>query len=113
MSRALSKAALTSVANKPLKFVAPKHVDFLFGKHGQVPPRLLSAILDEALDNINQGYSLTESRRGRFKEDPDTVAYLTGSMDALMRDNRETKANPWDLCQDFDFDITLAYSGPS
>ena len=109
MPRALSMAAVNAMHSKPLKFVASKNVDFLFGKQAQVPPRILSAILDEALDNINQGYSLTESRRGRFKEDPKTVEYLTGSMDALLRDNRETKANSWDLCQDFDFDITLEY----
>lgn len=111
MSGALSPSSLAALRAKPYNFVLPKHVEMLFGKTALTAPEILAKVLDEAIDNINQGFSATESGRGRVKEDPDTVSYLTGSIEALVRHNRETKAHPWELCQDFDFDITLEF-GP-
>ncbi|WP_219627720.1 hypothetical protein, partial [Vibrio parahaemolyticus] len=31
---------------------------------------------------------------------------MTGSIDKLIQHNKSKKSNPWDLCGDFDFDIT-------
>ncbi|WP_210458918.1 hypothetical protein [Vibrio crassostreae] len=92
--------------SQKLKYIDLEYVEELFGKYCPINSNMLAHIIDEALDNINQGYSVTTSKR-RFKsEDPAVSQYITGSIDKLLKHNKTKKSHPWDLCGDFDFDIT-------
>ncbi|HCM0780008.1 TPA: hypothetical protein N2777_001642 [Vibrio parahaemolyticus] len=96
----------SKVLSKSLRYVDLNYVEDLFGKYSPVSSNMLAHIIDEALDNINQGYIHTTSKQ-RFKsEDPAVSRYVTGSIDKLIQHNKSKKSNPWDLCGDFDFDIT-------
>ncbi|KAF3984790.1 MAG: hypothetical protein HFP81_00335 [Methylococcales symbiont of Hymedesmia sp. n. MRB-2018] len=89
------------------KYVNPKSVDRIIGKFAPVNSFLFSRIIEEALDNINQGYVHTEAGRGRFKSDePEISEALIGISDRLLDHNvSHSKKSQWDLYQGLDFDI--------
>lgn len=92
---------------KPLKYVNLKAVYQLLGKHSPVSPKLFAHIIDEALDNTNQGYVHTEPHIGRKKSDDPTISSaLVGIADKLMKHNVEgKKEHPWDFYSGLDFDL--------
>ena len=90
-----------------LKYVNLKAVYQLLGKYAPVSPKIFAHIIDEALDNTNQGYVHTEPRKGRLKSDDSSISIaLVGISDKLLKHNVEgKKENPWDLYSGLDFDL--------
>lgn len=89
------------------KYVNPKSVDRLIGKYAPVSAYLFARIIEEGLDNINQGYVHTEAGRGRFQSDiPEISEALKGISDKLLFHNlSRSKKSHWELYQGLDFDI--------
>ena len=89
---------------KPLKYVNLKAVYQILGEHAPVSPKIFAHIIDEALDNTNQGYVHTEPRIGRKKsDDPAISSALVGIADKLLKHNLEgKKENPWDFYSGLD-----------
>jgi hypothetical protein len=73
-----------------------------------VNTKLFAHIIEEALENINLGYSYTSPRTGRlYDEDPIVKGKLKGFSDKLLRHNTSKhRENQWDLFKGLDFDIT-------
>lgn len=92
---------------KKLKYVNLKAVYQLIGKYAPASPKVFAHIIDEALDNTNQGYVHTEAKIGRLKSnDPVISNALIGISDKLLKHNIEGKKdNPWDLYNGLDFDL--------
>ncbi len=91
------------------KFVNPKAVEEVLGKYAPVNPHQLSWLIDEALNNTNQGYIQTTARR-RDLGTPQVSNALTGVVDRMLADNIHRAGRPaWGLFEGLDFDIVLQY----
>ncbi len=97
----------TKAKLSPLKYVNIKSVYRLLGQYAPVSPKIFAHIIDEALDNANQGYVHTEPRLGRLKSDnPEISARLVGIADKLIKHNMSAnKKHPWDFYNGLDFDF--------
>lgn len=92
-----------------LKYVNPKAVEEIIGKYAPVSPHLLSRLIDEALNNTNQGYIQTTSLR-RNRSTPQVSNALTGVVDRMLADNIHRADRPaWSLFRGLDFDLVLQY----
>lgn len=89
------------------KYVNPKLVEELVGKYAPVSSYLLSKIIEEALDNTNQGYTHTEAKKGRFRSNPPSISEaLVGISDKLLKHNLLSHHdNKWDFYSGLDFDL--------
>ena len=89
------------------KYVNPKAVDRIVGRFAPASSFLLARIIEEALDNANQGYVHTEVGRGRIKSDsPEISEALCGVADKLLAHNTSrSRRSPWDLFGGMDFDF--------
>lgn len=91
------------------KYVNPKAVEEVMGKYAPVNPYQLSWLIDEALNNTNQGYIQTTSRR-RDRSTPQVSDALTGVVDRMLADNIHRAGRPaWSLFGGLDFDLVLQY----
>ncbi|MDY7024980.1 MAG: hypothetical protein SVC26_01395 [Pseudomonadota bacterium] len=92
---------------KPLKYVNLKAVYQMLGEYAPVSPKIFAHIIDEALDNTNQGYVHTEPRIGRKKSDDPAISnMLVGIADKLLKHNLEgKKEHPWDFYSGLDVDL--------
>jgi hypothetical protein len=91
------------------KYVNPKAVEEVMGKYAPVNPYQLSWLIDEALNNTNQGYIQTTSRR-RHRSTPQVSDALTGVVDRMLADNIHRAGRPaWSLFGGLDFDLALQY----
>ena len=91
------------------KYVNPKAVEEVIGKYAPINPNQLSWLIDEALDNTNQGYIQTSSRR-RHRSTPEVSDALTGVVDRMLADNIHREDRPaWSLFGGLDFDLVLQY----
>jgi len=93
--------------NKPFKYVNPKAVNAIVGKHAPVSSFLLARIIEEVLENTNQGYVHTEVGRGRLKSDPPEISEaLIGISDKLLAHNvSRSGLKAWNFYQGLDFDL--------
>lgn len=91
------------------KYVNPKAVEEVIGKYAPINPNQLSWLIDEALDNTNQGYIQTSSRR-RYLSTSEVSDALTGVVDCMLADNIHREDRPaWSLFGGLDFDLVLQY----
>ena len=90
------------------KYVNPKAVKQICGAFSPISSYLFSKVIEEALENINQGYVHTEATKGRFKSDePEISEALIGISDKLLANNVDrSKKSAWDMYSGLDFDIT-------
>lgn len=96
------------------KYVNPKAVDRVVGRYAPVGSFMIARIIEEALDNTNQGFVHTEAGRGRFKSDDPMVSNaLVGISDRLLAHNLSTTNRKlWDFYSGLDFDL-VHESNPS
>ncbi|WP_019025082.1 MULTISPECIES: hypothetical protein [unclassified Thioalkalivibrio] len=89
------------------KYVNPKAVKGVVANYAPVNPFVFARIIEETLENINQGFVHTEAGAGRFKSDPPSIsAALVGVADKLLAHNvSEAKAHPPDFYSGLDFDL--------
>ena len=91
------------------KYVNPKAVEEVMGKYAPISPLQLAWLIDEALDNTNQGYIQTTSKR-RDRSTPQVSDALTGVVDRMLADNLHRGGrSPWSLYGGLDFDLVLQY----
>ena len=91
------------------KYVNPNAVEEVIGKYAPVNPYQLSCLIDEALNNTNQGYIQTTFRR-RDRSTPQVSGALTGVVDRMLADNIHRSGRPaWSLFGGLDFDLVLQY----
>ncbi len=89
------------------KYVNPKAVESVVGKYAPVSSFVLARIIEEALDNTNQGFVHTEAGVGRFRSDPPHISEaLVGIADKLLAHNLSVgKRHLWDFYSGLDFDL--------
>ena len=91
------------------KYVNPKAVEEVMGKCTPVNPNQLSCLIDEALNNTNQGYIQTTSQR-RYRSTPQVSDALTRVIDRMLADNIHRAGRPaWSLFRGLDVDLALQY----
>ncbi len=89
------------------KYVNPKSVERVAGRYAPVNSSVFARIIEEALDNINQGYVHTEAGVGRLRSDPPEISdALVGISDKLLAHNLSTThRHLWDFYSGLDFDL--------
>ena len=89
------------------KYVSPKSVERVVGRYAPVSPFVLARIIEEALDNTNQGFVHTEAGVGRMRSDyPEISEALVGISDKLLAHNLSTANRQlWNFYSGLDFDL--------
>lgn len=91
------------------KYVNPKAVEEVMGKYAPIDAYRLSCLIDEALNNTNQGYIQTTAGR-RYRSTPQVSGPLSGVVDRMLADNIHRAGRPaWSLYGGLDFDLVLQY----
>lgn len=88
------------------QYVNPKSVEEFIGKYAPVSAFMLARIIEEALDNVNQGYVQTTAKR-RLKSDPPEISKaLVGVVDKMLANNLQRGKRPaWEMYDGLDFDL--------
>lgn len=95
------------------KYVSPKAVERVVGRYAPVNSFILARIIEEALDNTNQGYVHTEAGVGRLRSDPPEISEaLVGISDRLLAHNLAISNRPsWEFYSGLDFDLVHESTG--
>ncbi|WP_211222833.1 hypothetical protein [Paludibacterium yongneupense] len=99
---------LHSRANQKIdyRYINPKAVEKFLGRYAPFNTKLFATVLEEAMKNLNEGYTYTSSKVRCISDPPEISKKLIGISDKLLANNLNRKGmQPWELYNGLDFDI--------